>query len=298
MKVYSNKKWLIAGTTTFLALCIVENISDSKGQKERDAVTPLFTYQIDNATLTDDEQKVMDTYFVESIEMSDNNIVTMSEQEEVVMPNDSDFVTGWLTDTSNIRCQPSIDSEVVQVLPIGTEISYCTANDSWSYVKINDEIDYVYSELVSSTEVIHSTEYDTPYSERMSFMGYQAITSITSRQYKLQQIAYTGNYGIRQVNGRYCIAVGTAYTTQIGQYLDLVLENGTVIPCILGDCKADEHTDSTNRITVHDGSLVEFIVDKSVLESNAKRMGNIHYACEEWKSRVVKIILYDYMEEF
>lgn len=298
MKDYSNKKWLIAGTTTFLALCIVENISDSKGQKERDIITPLFTYQIDDATLADDEQKVMDTYFVESIEMLDNNIVMISEQEEVVMPNDSDFVAGWLTDTSNIRCQPSTDSEVVQVLPIGTKISYCAANDSWSYIKINDEIDYVYSELVSSTEVIHSIEYDTPYSERMSFMGYQAITSITSRQYKLQQIAYTGNYGIRQVNGRYCIAVGTAYTTQIGQYLDLVLENGTIIPCILGDCKADEHTDSTNRITVHDGSLVEFIVDKSVLESNAKRMGNIHYACEEWKSRVVKIILYDYMEEF
>lgn len=298
MKDYSDKKWLIAGTGTFLALCIVQNISDSKEQKERDTITPLFTYQIDNVTLTDDEQKVMDTYFVESIEISDNNIVMTSEQEEVAMPNDSDFTTGWLTDTSNIRRQPSTDSEVVQVLPIGTEISYCAANDSWNYVKINDEIDYVYSELVSSTEVIHSTEYDTPYSERMSFMGYQAITSITSRQYKLQQIAYTGNYGIRQVNGRYCIAVGTAYTTQIGQYLDLVLDNGTVIPCILGDCKADEHTDSTNRITVHDGSLVEFIVDKSVLESNAKRMGNIHYACEEWKSRVVKIILYDYMEEF
>ncbi|MBR4315031.1 MAG: hypothetical protein IKP66_09000, partial [Lachnospiraceae bacterium] len=61
--------------------------------------------------------------------------------------------------------------------------------------------------------------------------------------------------------GRYCIAVGSFYTTQIGQKIDLVLTNGTVIKCILGDCKSDEHTDETHRYHAIDGSVAEFIVD-------------------------------------
>ena len=98
--------------------------------------------------------------------------------------------------------------------------------------------------------------------------SYKCITSKSSDQYRLQQIAYTGMYGIRQVNGRFCVAVGSAYTTQIGQYIDLVLEDGAVIPCILADCKADIHTD-TNNILTSDGSLAEFVVDITKFKQNS-----------------------------
>jgi hypothetical protein len=123
-------------------------------------------------------------------------------------------------------------------------------------------------------------------------MPYKAITSVSSPQYKLQQQAYTGKHGIRMVNGRYCVALGSFYTNKIGQNFDLVLENGTVIPCVLADQKADKDTNGNNQVTSHNGCMSEFIVDSNSLDRTAKKMGDISYCEECWKSPVKQIILY------
>lgn len=139
---------------------------------------------------------------------------------------------------------------------------------------------------------------DVPSNNTMkTYMDYRAITLTTSRQYKLQEtLAYTGDNGLRMVNGRYCVAVGSYYTTTIGQHIDIELENGKVIKAVLADCKADKHTDSTNRIHP-DGSVVEFVVDTDALDSTAKRMGDISYV-NGWNSKVVNIKVYDTVEKF
>ena len=130
-----------------------------------------------------------------------------------------------------------------------------------------------------------------------SYMDYRCITLTNSEQYKLQNsVAYTGDYGIRMVNGRYCVAVGSYYTTTIGQYIDIELANGKVIKGILADCKDDKHTDSTNRINPN-GSVVEFVVDTKALDSMAKKMGDISYV-DDWNSKVVNIKVYDKVEKF
>ena len=140
---------------------------------------------------------------------------------------------------------------------------------------------------------------DVPRNHIKSYMGYHMITATSSPQYRLQHtLAYTGNYGIRQVNGRYCVALGSAYITKIGTYFDLILENGTVIPCILADQKDDKDTDSSNKITEHDMSLTEFVVSEWSLSSNVTRMGDISYAANSWNSPVKYIKIYDYVEEF
>ena len=126
-----------------------------------------------------------------------------------------------------------------------------------------------------------------------SFERWQSITAKNTPHYKLQnEYAYTGDDGIRMVDGRYCIALGSYFTTAIGQYVDIVLANGTVIPCILGDQKADIHTDDLH-IAHPDGSIVEFIVDMDVIASLARKMGNMSYAYDEWRSPVVQVIVYD-----
>lgn len=124
-----------------------------------------------------------------------------------------------------------------------------------------------------------------------SWMDYRSITSVTSDQYALQQEAYTGEHGIRMVDGRYCIAVGSHYASSIGTKIDVVLENGTVLQCILGDQKADKDTDSTHSYHVSDGSYVEFIVDKGVLEHSAKKSGNIS-SISGFEGKVVEIRVY------
>lgn len=139
---------------------------------------------------------------------------------------------------------------------------------------------------------------DVPNNNTMkTYMDYRTITSTNSRQYKLQKsLAYTDSKGLRVVNGRYCVAVGSYYTTTIGQHIDIELENGKVIKGILADCKADKDTDSTNRMHP-DGSVVEFVVDTSALDITAKRMGDISYI-NGWDSKVVNIKVYDKVEEF
>ena len=144
-------------------------------------------------------------------------------------------------------------------------------------------------------EVITFETYFVPQNRGFkSYMDYRSITSTSSKQYKLQKLyAVNGDYGIRTVNGRYCIALGSHFTSNIGQYIDLVLANGTIIPCILADQKADIHTDKNNIVTLHNGCVSEFIVDTQCLDELAKKMGNISYCKNEWKSTVNKVIVYD-----
>ena len=126
--------------------------------------------------------------------------------------------------------------------------------------------------------------------------------SKSSKQYALQQHAYTGNYGIRMIDGRYTVAIGTRFIDDlsdcIGTYFDVVLENGEVIPCVMGDVKANVHTDSSNTYTVHNGCFTEFIVDTKALNRNAKRDGNISSVKEKWNSPVDAIIVYEKRVEF
>ena len=127
-----------------------------------------------------------------------------------------------------------------------------------------------------------------------SYENYKAIRSKNSPHYKLQHsYAYSDN-GFRKVDGRYCIAVGSYFTTEIGQYLDIVLANGTIIPCVLGDQKADRHTDDLHIAHGSDGSIVEFIVDVSELTTKVYGgTGNVSDCYEEWQSPVVQAIVYN-----
>lgn len=206
------------------------------------------------------------------------------------------FKTGWLNARSNIRAEPNLDAEIIDVLPFAEEIQYSPYNEEWNLIQCGEDAYYIWKELVLD-EPINYTYYNTPYSKIKSFMSYKSITSKSSNQYKLQQISYTGNYGIRQVKGRYCIAVGSAYTIEIGTYMDLILENGSVIPCILADCKADIHTDNSNILT-SDGSLAEFVVDVPSLSKTIRITGDISDTCEEWNSLIIGIKIYDKKENY
>ena len=206
---------------------------------------------------------------------------------------DSEEYTGYLTSNMNVRSEPSTDSKILEVYPFNQKIQYQKYNDEWVEIQYKSGIAYICSEYISD-EQLDYTEYIAPITSGFkSYMPYTAITSKSSPQYKLQQSTYTGTYGIRQYDNRYCVAIGTAFNADVGTYFDLILANGTVIPCIVADIKADRHTDSNNMVTIANGCLTEFIVDSSTLNRNAKRMGDISYCNEDRDSRVEKIRVYD-----
>lgn len=128
-----------------------------------------------------------------------------------------------------------------------------------------------------------------------SYMDYRTITDETSLQYKLQnEYAYTDKEsGIRMVGDRYCIALGSYFTTDIGQYVDLILGNGTIIPCILADQKDDAHTDDMNAVTVDSGCVSEFVVDSNVLPDMVRLYGDVSRYDESWEARVTQVQVYD-----
>lgn len=150
-------------------------------------------------------------------------------------------------------------------------------------------------ETSSETEEANFEVYKIPNTTGFkSYMDFRTITDKTSNQYKIQSTyAYTGNYGIRMVNDRYCIALGTYYGAEVGQYVDLVLENDVIIHCVLAEIKADEHTDSNNIITLHNGCATEFVVDSDMLVHNVKIIGDISYSDSNWNSPVTEVIVHN-----
>lgn len=158
---------------------------------------------------------------------------------------------------------------------------------------IEDEVIDTQDDIEKTKEDINFIKYDTPNNDSFkSYMDYRTLSDKTSLQYDLQQQAYTNSLtGIRMINDRYLIAVGSYYTTEIGVYLDVILENGTVIQCVLGDVKNDNHTDLTNRQNSN-GSVVEFIVDINTLNSVVKQQGDISYVNEDFEGEIDSIYVY------
>ena len=130
-------------------------------------------------------------------------------------------------------------------------------------------------------------------SNRKLYMAYTAVTDTASAQYDLlYNNAYTTPEGLRAVGDRYCIALGSYYTTTIGQKVDLLLEDGSVVHCILGDCKADCHTNTTHQYNWGTGNVAEFIVDDSVFSWQCDGSGTVNWV-DGLDGRIVGIALVD-----
>lgn len=119
----------------------------------------------------------------------------------------------------------------------------------------------------------------------------------SSNQYKLQQMCYTDERGLRYIdyNGIrfYCCAVGSAVSEDIGRLGTLILDDGNEINIVVSDVKDDRHTDDSNVVTVHSKCASEFVVDVESLDRNWKRMGSVFYEL----GNVGEIEIYDNVVE-
>lgn len=203
------------------------------------------------------------------------------------------FNEGWTTTNVNVRKKPSTDSDILETYPFNTEILYTDYNKKWVKIRYGNRFAYMSKNYISDKKREYKDIVVPSNNGFKSYMPYTAITATYSEQYVLQaNEAYTGNYGIRQINGRYCVAIGSYFTSDIGTYFDLILENGAVIPCILADQKANEDTDSYNIATRHNGCVSEFIVDTESLSHDAKLNGDISYCRSDWNSPVSTVRIY------
>ncbi len=128
------------------------------------------------------------------------------------------------------------------------------------------------------------------------FKSYEPYYLITAQsvQLCLQYDAVTDSNGFRLLDGRYLVAVGTFCNAPCGTYIDLILENGVLIPCIVGDIKADVHTGDTHAYTRASMCASEFIIDDEICP--VAWSGDISTMYEEWKGKVESIRVYQSMD--
>ena len=137
----------------------------------------------------------------------------------------------------------------------------------------------IVDQIDSDREFLEIPDEDTSFK---SYMSYNTITNKKSTQYKMQQEAWTDEYGLRRYGDAYMVAMGTFYAQSCGEYFNITLESGESFLVVTGDIKSDKHTDDRNMYSpvYIDGkmkyaNILEFIVDTSAMSRSVRRSGNI-----------------------
>ena len=105
------------------------------------------------------------------------------------------------------------------------------------------------------------------------YMDYRAITNTSSKQWALQQTAWTDSQGLRRIGDDYCVALGTFYG-QVGDRFRITTDRGNVYTICMSDAKGYDsngwyHVAGNGKI-----NLVEFIVATEYLPSEVIIMGD------------------------
>ena len=277
---------VLLGTFVFVA-CVL-NVAPNEGQSSE--------IEVKNEEIVTENKRGISSVIEDSLESNNISGKTKHIEEVVkespVVEEEKIQQEGWTTTTLNVREEPNTDSNILDTLPFNTYIKYYEYNDKWAEIAFDDGQAYISRDYVSDEEC-EFVMYNVPKTRGFkSYMPYTAITNKKSKQYKLQQLASTGAYGIRVVDSRYLVAIGTAFNAEVGTYIDLILEDGFVIPCIVGDVKSPRHTDSSNMITMHNGCVSEFIIDSKALHKSIKRSGDVSSCNENWNGCVRAIVVY------
>lgn len=167
-------------------------------------------------------------------------------------------------------------------------INSCVVHDS-KYIQtglvelLNEQIQEVEIEI-TDTNYVAESKHVPKNNKFKSYMPYTSITNKSSLQWKVNRMSgmYTDSCGMRRFmfddnrSDAYVVAVGSYYGS-VGDVLKVQLENGTCFYAVIGDMKADKHTDSLNMQHKTDGSVIEFLIDKKQFSGMAKKMGDISY---------------------
>lgn len=204
---------------------------------------------------------------------------------------------GYAKTTINIRAKPNVKSKIVGRIYWNDKVKILKKiSKKWHMISYKKQKRYICSKYLRKNRKKYIT-YSSPSTK--TFKSYEDANCITDSlslaQGKLKE-KYHLDYrsGIWMVGDRYCIAVGSYYTKQIGVKIDLVLShNGRkhILKCITADSKADKDTIRNHRIH-KDGSVVEFIVDTIVLPPKVKNRGDVSFSGNKFKGKIKQIRVY------
>lgn len=135
-------------------------------------------------------------------------------------------------------------------------------------------------DYVSKGVPMHNSSFKT-------YMDAKALSK-SSPQYKfIQKYGYIDSYGFYRCKAEtslgvkddyYIVAMGSYYTRNVGDKFRITTDTGNVFYVVIGDFKADIHTDSKHQYTRRNGDVIECIVNTKTLLPEVRRMGtcNVH----------------------
>lgn len=140
-------------------------------------------------------------------------------------------------------------------------------------------------EPVQYMDVNPEEEYEIPNLDTSfkAYMDYRCITDETSKQWEIQQKAWTDSDGFRRVGEDYLVAMGTYYTDECGTRFRIIFENDNEITVTVGDIKDNTDTDYRNQYTAvydsngnfYSANVLEFIVDENKIERMSHILGTM-----------------------
>ena len=124
-----------------------------------------------------------------------------------------------------------------------------------------------------------------------TYMGWQMITSVSSRQYKLREQAGMNfdHEGFGVINGRYVIACTQTFG-EVGDYVDFYNTNGLIFHCVIGEIKSSRD-DGYSIWGHHNGAnIIEFVVDKDEWYPKGYDNPGTPSNHPEWKGSINKAV--------
>jgi cell wall-associated NlpC family hydrolase/SH3-like domain-containing protein len=151
-----------------------------------------------------------------------------------------------------------------------------------------------YSSAVAAVRIIEEKEavrYDIPsgLGSVHTYMGWQKVTDRRSQQWAFKKAAGMtfDPEGFGVVDNRYVIACTSTFGN-IGDYVDFYQEDGSVIPCIIGDFKNQSDAGCNKYGHMNGDCIIEFVVDqKSWYQGSHANPGTA--SCHpEWDQEITK----------
>jgi len=150
-----------------------------------------------------------------------------------------------------------IKPRVEKIIPMTSRQSSFKARENFVSPYTTNSVSSKTNDQVSDKDEIIKAY---PHREFKSYMSWKALSPKSKQGQFSAQATPDPETAIMMYNGRYLVALGFAYADEVGQEIDIIMESGQVIPAVVGDFKAEEHTDEHNSTQRWDGSVVEFIV--------------------------------------
>ena len=146
--------------------------------------------------------------------------------------------TSYIYEVPYIPSTISDNTIINEIVPDEIEVEGLPAIVDYPEVKVTAD-NRVYFTGVRQTGISRNyTNYTYFYDRWMNGTNQRALADIWDAYGR------TGDRGIATINGRYLVAVSTTFGG-VGDYIDIVLTNGEVIPCIIADAKSADDRNYT-----------------------------------------------------